>query len=91
MLNMISVDTDRAQMDEWLARDLVTESVAQFVEGPGIYTMDVRFDIGELQTALEEVSGRATFEGDVDAGFGVIPLTRRPGAVETTEADLSGR
>ena len=77
-------------MTEWMATDLVTDSVAAFVEGPGIHKLDLSFDIDELKGALETVTGRSEMEGDLDAGFGIIPLTRRPGATETTETDLSG-
>lgn len=91
MARMTSVDLDRSQMESWLGTDLVTESVAEFTDGPGIHRLDLKFDIGLLRRALDEVTSRAQFAGDLDSGFGVIPLTRRPGATETTATDLSGR
>lgn len=82
---------DRLQIRELLEQDLVTDSVATFVEGPGVHRLDVRFDPAELRTALEEVVARTTYGGQTADGFGVIPITRRPGTDGRSTTDLSGR
>ena len=69
-----------------------TESVAQFVPGPGITKLDLVFDIAKLRGALDECLASTEFMGDMqDEGFAALPLTQRPGQTEWTENDLSGR
>lgn len=83
---------DRAAMATLLARDISTPTVAGFVAGPGIERLDLAFDIHELRAALNAVTAKLGFAGaHSDAGFGAIAMTRRPGANEVTENDLSGR
>lgn len=67
-------------------------SVAEFVPGPGIQRLELRFDIQLLREALEECLRREEFMGGLqDQGFAALPLTRRPGQTEWTANDLSGR
>lgn len=69
-----------------------SESVATFKPGPGICRLDLKFDIGELQKALEECQAKHSYQGNMqDQGFAALPLTQRPGQTEWTENDLSGR
>jgi len=67
--------------------------VATFVAGPGIVRLDdVAVDIGELRSALELVLSRTSYDGTFgDDGFGVLPVTRRPGTTGRDLVDLSGR
>lgn len=85
-----SLEADREAIAGWMAGDLITDSVARFVEGPGIKQLDVNFDINELRSALQQVVERVGFVGDLQAGFGIVPLTRRPGTFEDSDNDLSG-
>ncbi|UWQ78601.1 hypothetical protein K3725_14985 [Leisingera sp. S132] len=67
-------------------------SVAEFVPGPGIQRLELKFDIQLLQEALEECLRREDFMGGMqDQGFAALPLTQRPGQSEWTANDLSGR
>lgn len=84
-------DLDRAGLSAALAEDLVTDSVTEFVPGPGIHRLAIRFDPAALREALRVVTGRAGYGGQVDDGFGVIPVTRRPGTSGTAPEDLCGR
>ncbi len=85
-------DKDQQQMRQWLAQKPDTQSVAQFVSGPGIERLELKFDIALLKEALEQIAHTADFQGaHQDQGFGAIPLTRRPGVESFTETDLSGR
>lgn len=69
-----------------------TETVATFQPGPGIWRLDLRFDIDLLRAALDECLARENFQGSMqEQGFAALPLTRRPGQTEWTENDLSGR
>lgn len=86
-----SVERDAARMKDWLAQQPDTQSVANFVPGPGIQKLDLRFDIGKLRAALTEALQRTAFKGDLDKGFGAFSLTRRPGVEVETANDLSGR
>ena len=84
-------DVDRERIHQLLGRDLVTDTVAEFVEGPGIHRLDVRFDIAELRAALDQLVQHTAYDGQTDDGFGVIPITRRPGTDGRSLTDLSGR
>ncbi len=85
-------DPDVVQMKVWMAEDRITESVAQFVPGPGIDKLALRFDIKKLRDALEQVLRITSFKGDMqDQGFAAIPLNRRPGEEDASANDLSGR
>ena len=69
-----------------------TNSVAEFLPGPGIHKLSLQFDIDELRTALDECLSREALQGDMqDQGFAALPLTQRPGQIEWTSNDLSGR
>ncbi|MCV6594743.1 MAG: hypothetical protein OIF48_17465 [Silicimonas sp.] len=85
-------DSDVLLVQQALSEPPETESVAGFVPGPGIARLDLRFDISRLRDALDECLSREAFMGDMqDAGFAALPLTQRPGQLEWTETDLSGR
>lgn len=67
-------------------------SVADFVPGPGIQRLALRFDIQLLREALAECLRREDFMGGMqEQGFAALPLTRRPGQTGWTANDLSGR
>jgi hypothetical protein len=65
-----------------------TRSVANFVAGPGIQKLDLKFDLARMQAELADLLGVAGWQGE---GFKAIPLTRRPGVEVPTANDLSGR
>jgi len=85
-----ALQKDRARMADWKSVSPDTESVAYFTAGPGIDKLHVSVDIQKLQQALREVLDLTEFKGDIDAGFGAISLTRRPGVEIETANDLSG-
>jgi len=86
------VSADRELVASQMAREPDIATVAGFVAGPGIQRLQLRFDIGELRAALDEVVARVPFGGDHgDSGFGTISMTRRPGQTVETSNDLSGR
>lgn len=69
-----------------------TKSVADFVPGPGLVKLSLRFDIGKLRAALDECLKRESLMGGMqDEGFAALPLTQKPGQTEWTDNDLSGR
>ncbi|MGB1612696.1 MAG: hypothetical protein ACPHCM_04370, partial [Arenicellales bacterium] len=84
-------DLDRIK--ERLATKPQTESVAGFVAGDGIFRLGLRFDIDNLRQALSECLAKAGYSDDdwSARGFSVLPLNRRPGQMETSAKDLSGR
>jgi len=67
--------------------------IAGFVAGPGIERLSKpHFDIGELRSALTEVLTRIDYDDTYgEWGFGVLPVTRRPGTEGRDAVDLSGR
>ncbi len=85
------LSADREALATWMDGDLITESVARFVEGPGIRKLALRFDIDELRGAMAQVLEDVEYAGSAESGFGVIPLTRRPGTSGASDNDLSGR
>ncbi len=86
------MDRDVEAMRTWLAKSPETESVARFLPGPGMQKLSLNFDIAKLRSALEECLRRQGYMGGwLDDGFGVLPLTRRPGQENWHESDLSGR
>ena len=88
----ISLQRDRDAMAQWLADAPDTERVADFVPGPGIQRLELKFDIVELRRALSELTDATEYRSAYsDKGFGAISLTRRPGVEVETENDLSGR
>ena len=78
-----SLEEDQALMKEWLGENRITDTVAKFQPGSGIEKLNLRFDITRLRTALEDSQKCVA---DLGGGFGVIPLTRRPGNVGTSGA-----
>lgn len=83
-------DPDIIKVNQYFNEAPDTQSVANFKPGPGIDRLELKFDIGELNKALEECLGKTNFKGDLDAGFGAFSLTRRPGVEVETPNDLSG-
>jgi len=85
-------DPDAVKMKAWISQNRNVDSVANFVPGPGIEKLTLRFDIAELRKALDRVLGLTDYQGDMrDLGFAAIPLTRRLGEETSTANDLSGR
>ena len=79
-------------MASWLQDRPDSSRVAEFVPGPGIQKLSLKFDQEKLVEALNICLGRQDFQGNMqDEGFAALPLTRRPGQEEVTENDLSGR
>ncbi len=91
-MSATAIEADRRAVATALGATPDTETVASFVPGPGIARLEVRFDVGEMRAALDEVRSLTSFDGDFSAqGFGAIGLTRRPGVETPTSNDLSGR
>lgn len=89
---MDSLNKDAENVRSWLNSPLDSSSVAEFVEGPGIKKLDLKFDIKQLRSALHACLEKVDNQGDYEAqGFGAFSLTRRPGAEIETANDLSGR
>ena len=66
--------------------------VTEFIPGPGIHKLKLKFDINKLRDCLEKLKlENKTQNKKNDYGFGVFSLTQRPGQKEWTENDLSGR
>ena len=87
-----SIENDKALMASWLQDRPDSSRVAEFVPGPGIQKLSLKFDQEKLVEALNICLGRQDFQGNMqDEGFAALPLTRRPGQEEVTENDLSGR
>lgn len=85
-------DRDVQAVEGWMQTAPSTTSVIDFIPGPGIQKLELKFDINELRNALEECLSRETFKGGMqDQGFAALPLTQRPGQTEWSENDLSGR
>ena len=85
-------DNDVRSITNWMQTAPETTSVADFLPGPGIQKLELKFDIDELRAALGECLAREAFKGGMqDQGFAALPLTQRPGQTEWTENDLSGR
>ena len=85
-------DNDVQSITNWMQTTPETTSVADFLPGPGIQKLELKFDIDELRVALDECLARESFKGGMqDQGFAALPLTQRPGQTEWTENDLSGR
>lgn len=84
------VDDDVLRIRKFMASTPDTQSVANFVPGPGIEKLDLKFDILKLREALSQCLEKTEFKGDLSAGFGAFSLTRRPGVEVETPNDLSG-
>lgn len=67
--------------------------VTAFAGSDQIVRLDApTFDIAALRNGLDEVLARIGYDDTyADAGFGVLPVTRRPGTTGREPVDLSGR
>jgi len=83
------IAADRKLMRNWLATQPDTQSVANFVPGPGVAKLNLRFAIDELRESLQHCLTQTEFQGDLD-NFAAFSLTRRPGVEIETPNDLSG-
>lgn len=91
---MAQLDMAELKQDLWakMQERPDSQSVADFVPGPGIERLPLKFDIAQLRDALDICLERQNFLGDMqDEGFAALPLTRRPGVEKITANDLSGR
>lgn len=59
-----AIKNDRQAIAGWLAERPDTTSVANFVPGPGIHKLSLRFDITRLREALDQCLARHDFMGD---------------------------
>ena len=67
-------------------------TVTDFVAGPGVQRLDLAVDVDRLRTSLDEVLGALDYDTTYgEWGFGVLPVTRRPGTDGRDVVDLSGR
>ena len=85
------IRADKELMKSWLERTPDAPSVSGFKPGPGINKLNLQFDIEALKAALEDILLTQEFFGDLDSGFGAIPLTRMPDRSDVSANDLSGR
>jgi hypothetical protein len=85
------IGADKELMKSWLERTPDAPSVSGFQPGPGINKLNLQFDIEALKAALEDILLTQEFFGDLDSGFGAIPLTRMPARSDVSANDLSGR
>ncbi|WP_271272263.1 hypothetical protein [Aliamphritea hakodatensis] len=83
-----SIQRDAEQMQQWLAGDFDTTSVASFKPGPGIAKLDLKFDIDELRKCYFELQKHVE---NLGSGFHALALTRRPGVEVPEPYDLVGR
>ena len=80
---------DKNQMATWLAQSPDTVTITEFKPSPLINKIDLKFDIAQIRSALDEVLKSVEFSGG--DGFFALPLNRRPGESRSTANDLSGR
>jgi hypothetical protein len=85
------IGADKELMKSWLERTPDAPSVSGFQPGPGINKLNLQFDIEALKAALKDILLTQEFFGDLDSGFGAIPLTRMPDRSDVSANDLSGR
>jgi hypothetical protein len=80
-------------MSYWTAEAPDHGDVAEFVPGPGIERLrEPDVDLYLLRSALAEVLQRLDYDDTHgEWGFGVLPVTRRPGTDGREPVDLSGR
>lgn len=83
------VEHDKALISKWLSTSPDTESVANFLPGPGIQKLHLTFNIDALQQSLNECLTRTEYQENTP-GFAAFSLTRRPGVEVETANDLSG-
>lgn len=69
------------------------DDVVEFVPGPGFVQLSQpAFDVELLRQALSDVLTRLDYDDTYgEWGFGVLPVTRRPGTAGRDTVDLSGR
>ena len=66
--------------------------VTDFVAGPGVQRLAIPVDVAQLRASLDEVLARLDYDETYgEWGFGVLPVTRRPGTEGRDAVDLSGR
>jgi len=84
---------DRSALAQWVSESPGRERAEEFVPGPGVKRLpNLRFDVDRLRTAVVEATEILGFDETFgDNGFGVLPLTRRPGTHGRGQGDLSGR
>ncbi|MGY9073290.1 MAG: hypothetical protein ACKVHU_10140 [Acidimicrobiales bacterium] len=91
-LSESAAEPDVIRLAQLLSREADTESVAGFVQGPGIERLGLSFDLGELIEAVNVAVDRIGWGGDhAQSGFGSICVNRRSGVETPTSNDLSGR
>lgn len=87
-----TISLDQKEMASLITRMPDTESVVHFKESPEIKRLSLKFNIDELRKALHKVTHNAeNVVNSMGKGFHAFSLTRRPGAIEETANDLSGR
>ena len=63
--------------------------VTEFIPGPGIHKLKLKFDISKLRDCLEKFKlGNKTQNKKNDYGFGVLCLTQRPGLMKNNFLNL---
>ena len=86
------LDDDVTNVATWRSSAPDIETAANFVAGPGIQRLALRFDITAMRDALQSALRRINYQGNMqEQGFAAIPLTRRPGDHKVSDNDLSGR
>ena len=58
-------DNDVQSITNWMQTTPETTSVADFLPGPGIQKLELKFDIDELRAALDECLARESFKGGI--------------------------
>jgi len=79
--------------EPWLQPPPDASGVAAFQAGPGVQRLDaLSVDMAALRESLDDVLGRLSYDDTYgEWGFGVLPVTRRPGTDGRDQVDLSGR
>ncbi|MEM7094633.1 MAG: aspartyl/asparaginyl beta-hydroxylase domain-containing protein [Actinomycetota bacterium] len=76
----------------WGAPPPDASTVPEFVSGPGVQRLDIKVDIDRIRESLDDVLERLDYDTTYgEWGFGVLPVTRRPGTEGRDPVDLSGR
>ena len=87
-----NLDEDVKFIKEAMSKVPDYSRVTEFIPGPGIHKLKLKFDIKKLRNCLKKLQlENKTQNKKNDYGFGVFSLTQRPGQKEWTENDLSGR
>ena len=85
------IGAKKTLLKNWLELPPDAPTISGFQLGPGIDRLNLQFDIEAFKTALEDILLTQETSGDLDAGFGAIPLTRMPDRTGILANDLSGR